>query len=108
VLIRYDAALRRAWGFAAIQVSGKSSQSRSAGWVGIRSRMSLEVEERVDPVTLAAAHQAIQVRRRPAASITSNKHVVFSSDGLSTKTPFRDVVVDAQLAYRGGWEGKPA
>jgi hypothetical protein len=37
-LTRYDAPLRRAWGWAANQASGKSSASRSAGWVGRRSR----------------------------------------------------------------------
>src|SRR5262249_14613449 len=40
-LARYDAALPRASGFAAIQASGKSSSSRSAGWLGSRTKTSL-------------------------------------------------------------------
>jgi hypothetical protein len=58
----------------------------------------LEVGERVDSVTLTAPHQAVQGRRRPVASVTFDEQVVLAPDGLSTQTPFRDVVVDAQLA----------
>jgi hypothetical protein len=39
-VICYEATLRRASGFAAIQASGKSSPSRSVGWEGSRSEMS--------------------------------------------------------------------
>ena len=61
----------------------------------------LEVGERIDLMTLATAHQAVQGRRRPAAPVTPDEQVILPSDGLSTQAPFRDVVVDAQLAIEG-------
>jgi hypothetical protein len=38
----------------------------------------LEVGERIDVMTLATSHQAIQGRRRPAAAITPNKQIMLT------------------------------
>jgi hypothetical protein len=61
-----------------------------------------QVGERIDPVTLAASHQAIQGRRRPAASVAPDEQVVLATDGLSTQAPLRDVVVYAGLPVATG------
>jgi hypothetical protein len=65
-----------------------------------------QVRERINLVSLAARHQAIQRCRRPAASVTSNEHVGLSTDRLRAEAPLRDVVIDAQLAVEGVRLGK--
>ena len=49
-------------------------------------------------ISRSAGHQAVQGHRRPDASVAPDEQVVLSPDGLGTQTPFRHVVVDAQLA----------
>src|SRR5262245_227444 len=60
-----------------------------------------QVGEWIDLMAPAAAHQAIQRRRSPAATVTPDEQVVLATDGLRTQTPLRDIVVDAQLAIAG-------
>jgi hypothetical protein len=54
----------------------------------------LEAGERIDAVTLTAPHQAVQGRRRPAASVAPDKQEVLPTDRLSAQTPFRAIVVN--------------
>jgi hypothetical protein len=69
------------------------------------SRQSLEhilqVGERIAPEPLAAADEAIQDRRRPAAPVTPDEEEVLPTEGLSPQRPLGEVVVDAQLAVAG-------
>ena len=60
-----------------------------------------QVDERIDPMTLSAAHQAIQRRGRPAAPITPDEEEVPSTEGLSPQRPIGEVFVYAQLTVAG-------
>jgi hypothetical protein len=60
-----------------------------------------QVDERIDPMTLSAAHWAIQRSGRPAAPITPDEEEVPSPEGLSSQRPLGEVVVDGQLTVAG-------
>ena len=98
---RYDAILTRAWGCRGDPHVGQEL-AKPIGGMGRQSFQDVfEVSERIDLMTLARSHQAVQGCRRPAPSITPYEQVVLAPDGLRTHTPFRDVVVDAQLTIAG-------